>query len=104
MTPFQLIVFSIATWRVASLFVNEDGPWFIFEKLRYEAGIRNMEIGPGFLAQLLSCTWCFSLYVGVGWTLFYLWQPKIAFLCACAFALSAITIFVHAILDRLGAV
>lgn len=104
MTPFQLIVFGLATWRVASLFVNEDGPWFIFNKLRHRAGIRNMEIGPGFLAQLLSCIWCFSLYAGVGWILFYLWQPTIAFLCACAFALSAIAIFISAVLDRLGAV
>lgn len=108
MTLLQFIVFSLATWRVSSLFVNEDGPWFIFDKLRESVGIQRLTtayqgyfVPKKFFPQLLSCVWCFSMYAGAGWVLFFFFLPTVAQWIAFPFAFSSVTIFVNLVVERL---
>lgn len=114
MTLLQIIVFALATWRISSLLVNEDGPRKIFYMWRVYAGIVSVtkirydapdehyfEISEDFLAQVLSCVWCTSIYVGAAWVVFFLAFPTIAFYTAAAFSLSAFTILFSLVVEKL---
>ena len=78
MSLAELILLSLASWRLASLLVNEDGPGAIFAKLRYRAGIRYVvrqgangqpdaaRTAAGWLAEGLTCLWCVSVWCAAG--------------------------------------
>lgn len=71
MTAMQFIIYGLAVWRVSSLLVHEQGPFNVFTRIRGLAGIQhdvdgNVWIIPNrFLAQVLSCVWCVSLWVSL---------------------------------------
>lgn len=70
----------MATWRISSLLVNEEGPLELFARLRLlVSGI----------TDLLTCIWCCSVWVGIGFTALYWYLPAVAFWVALPFALSA---------------
>src|SRR3990172_3330830 len=75
MTLTSLLIYGLATWRISSILVNEAGPWDVFVRLRALAGIghdKNRQaviIPDGFFASILSCIWCCSVWVGLGWML-----------------------------------
>jgi hypothetical protein len=101
MTPLTFLVLGLATWRVASLLVNESGPFHVFTKIRKLAGIQHdsnekaLIVPDRFLAGVLSCVWCCSIYVGFFWLIFWSVFPTIAFLLACGFSLSALAITIN---------
>lgn len=94
----EILILGMATWRVSSLFVREDGPWFIFRKIREAVGISHDGWGKIFAvpdtlaAGMLSCLWCCSVWVGGAWALAYFFYPLIAYKLAIAFALSTAAI------------
>lgn len=55
MDYYQLIVGVLVVWRIAHLFFAEDGPWDAMAWLRGAAA--------GFLAGLLDCFYCLSLWI-----------------------------------------
>lgn len=57
----ELVIYLLAAWRITSMFVNEKGPANIFGKLRKKA-------------YLFTCFWCFSFWVGMLMSYFYI-QP-----------------------------
>ena len=91
----ELIVYMLATWRIASLLVNEAGPGNIFLKLRERVGIGHDSSGnvaaipDGFFPGVLACVWCCSIWVGFGWMIFGWIYPLIALKVATAFSFSA---------------
>ena len=94
MTPLEFIAYCLATWRISSLLVDEAGPFDVFVKIREVFGIKHKDRIPyeypeTFFAQLLSCVWCVSIWIGLFMTLAWLWVPEILFLVALPFALSA---------------
>jgi hypothetical protein len=59
-----VVLLGLATWRISSLLVNEDGPFYMFHRLRqwmgvYEAGEMRQT------ALLFSCVWCMSVWVAL---------------------------------------
>jgi len=70
----KLIETALAAWRLAHMLVNEDGPWAIFSRLRYWAGLRLVavkgedgrvhvsRVAANTLAEGLSCVWCVSVW------------------------------------------
>jgi len=98
---YKLILFGLATWRVASLLVHEDGPWRLFRRLREWAGIRHDEKGEalvipdGFLAGVLSCVWCCSMWVAAGWMVLFLAFGELAVIGAMVFGMSAVAVMVE---------
>lgn len=98
MTTATIVIFGLATWRVSSLLVGEDGPFYIFRKIREKFGITHDENGKplaipdGFFAQLLSCVFCASIWIGTGWLVFWLLSPDIAVKFAAVFSFSTIAI------------
>ena len=103
MTLTVVVVFGLATWRLSSLLVNEGGPFGVFLKLRTLAGIthdengRPLAIPDNFFAQLFSCVWCASVWVGVSWMVFWLFSPDVAIKLAAVFAFSTIAIMLDTI-------
>ena len=94
-----LIVLGLATWRLTSLFVWETGPFNIFQRIREKVGILHDETGhpyqypDTFFAQLLSCVWCFSIWVAF-FSVFYWIFPGVTIAVAMVPAISAIAILI----------
>lgn len=104
MDPF--FIFGLAVWRISSMLVNETGPWQIFERLRNRVGILHDQDGKpyqypdGFFPQLLSCTWCCSVWVGAGVTAWSVFSYRSIYYISLALALSAFAIFLDAIIKK----
>ena len=65
------VLASLAVWRITSLLVDEEGPFDIFEKLRWAVGLNKRErVEDNFIQKALSCFWCSSLYVAIPFALF----------------------------------
>lgn len=117
MSLVDLIVLALATWRLSSLLVGEDGPFDIFRSFRSfvgagefsQAGMDAERLTPqeiervmmnagrpeGFLAGLLSCVWCTSIWVALALALAVYLLPTITFYVALVFALSTMAILVQ---------
>jgi hypothetical protein len=99
----ELIVIGLATWRLTSLIVNEDGPFELLSKLRHALGVRYDEhsevYGTNVIANALTCVWCASLWVAVFWAVLFLSYPKISLIIALPFALSAIAIMIERLIN-----
>jgi hypothetical protein len=63
---FELLIVSLAGWRIASLLVEENGPFEIFAKLRDVAGVQFDERGERYanneFGKMLCCIWCTSVW------------------------------------------
>lgn len=75
----DLLLYGLATFRVANTFVFENGPFGVFELLR--------RFGKPF-----TCIWCISVYVGFAFALLRLVHTDVADIIALALALSALAI------------
>lgn len=101
MTLTYLLIFILAAWRITSLLVHEDGPFFVFKRLREITGIAHdengdvFEVPETFWAILFSCVWCCSIWVSLGWYLFWAFSPKVAVMFALPFAISGGTVFIE---------
>jgi len=84
-----MIESSLAAWRLAHMFVYEDGPWAVFARLRYAVGIRKVPIRVGTelksaivarstLAQGLTCLACVSVWSAA----LMIWVPPLRRLLA----------------------
>ena len=97
----HFLLLSLATWRIASLFTSEDGPLGIFRKLRDKVGITHdvngdIECIPDkFLCNLLSCIWCFSVWVAGFMVVLYIFLPTFAIYFSLWLSLSTISIMVN---------
>lgn len=62
------ILSGLAGWRLASLLVNESGPFSCFARARALAGVPDVgELHPRpFVGGLLSCIWCASVWTSAG--------------------------------------
>lgn len=101
MSAFEFAILSLATWRCASLIVHEEGPGNIFYRLREMVGIQHddqneiMVVPDRFLAKLLSCVWCASVWIGFAWMIAQTLLPTVTMFAGGAFALSAVAIWVE---------
>jgi hypothetical protein len=95
---------SLAAWRLASLVANEDGPWFIFKRVRQRAEQWCnryqfcRELG---LYELVTCEWCNSIWIGVGLTVVYLWIGESILYLALPLALSTVAIIIKYVVQLL---
>lgn len=79
----HIIVAAFAGWRIASLLVNESGPWNLFLRLRQRLGAEDdgvfFDTAP-FWHGLFSCVWCAAIWTTPPmWGLYYVapWLPGI---------------------------
>ena len=61
-----LVILALATWRLSSLLVREDGPFDVFGKFRSAVGVKYDEhsrpYGTNPVAEALTCLWCTSIW------------------------------------------
>lgn len=86
------ILAGLAGWRLASLLVQEDGPFSMFEIVRRWAGVPKigLQAPRPFVGGLLSCVWCCSVWTcGAAYALGYYvsWTP-VAVLAAMSTAIA----------------
>jgi hypothetical protein len=99
----EIAVLILATCRMASLLANEEGPGYLFEKVRYLVGVRYADendkasdrYGLNQLARLILCPWCSSVWIGMVWALLFALSQFVTFYLALPFALSAGAILLH---------
>jgi len=99
----EIAVLILATWRLVSLLANEEGPYQVFERIRYLVGVRYTDendknsdrYGLNQFARLILCPWCSSVWIGMGWALLFGLSQFVTFYLALPFALSAGAIFLH---------
>lgn len=60
-----LLVCGLTTWRISALYLYDAGPFDMFVKIRSVAGVYEPGEVRG-MAQLFSCMWCMSVWVGAG--------------------------------------
>ena len=90
----NLVIYILAVWRIANLFVNERGPFDLFLKIRSVAGITHdengfaLEIPETFFGQLLSCVWCSSIWIALFITVLWFVSSEWALRFAVILALS----------------
>lgn len=64
-----LLVLALSTWRISNLLMFEDGPFRVIAKLRVLLGVKEAydpsKIWTGFISELFSCMYCFSVWVGI---------------------------------------
>lgn len=105
MSVIELIVLSVAVWRVSHLLLNEAGPKDIFGRLRIWAGAEEIlddgsreviESPPdGSLAQLFQCMWCLSVWLGMAAAVSYLLCPHATVAVALPFFLSGVAVLIE---------
>lgn len=79
MTLFDALTVALATWRVSSLFTQEDGPYNIFGRLRERTT----------LGGALECLWCASVWVaGAVLLVWHVWRWPVRVLAASAAAIA----------------
>ena len=94
----EYVILALATWRLASLFSQEDGPFDVFIRFRHIVGVRYDDHGVPYGLNVLSkgmiCVACCSLWIGFLWAgLYYLWRDSVWI--ALPFALSAGAIMIE---------
>jgi hypothetical protein len=96
MKPMEFVVLALATWRLASLFANESGPYHIFKTFREWVCNNHPGIGEG-----LTCEWCNSVWFGSLITVaYFLWGGVAVWVCI-PLAFSTITIMLKYFRERL---
>jgi len=114
MTALTLVLTALASWRMASLLVNEDGPGAVFARLRRWAGISYvvrqdgngqpaaMRVAKGGLAEGLTCIWCVSVWCAAGFVLFGFipYANAVVTVLRDILAVSAAAILLHEALER----
>ena len=88
----KFVILALATWRLTSLLVWEDGPFEVFARIRHVLGVRydegNVPYGENWLAKGVVCPACTSVWFGIFWAVAYLLWPDVVWV-ALPFALSA---------------
>lgn len=106
MTFTEFLIYGAATWRIASLFVQERGPFDVFVKIRERFGFIHDDEGAvigipeNFFGELLSCVWCSSIWVALFWGIMIFLFPALSLKIAMIFAFSTIAVVID---NRLSA-
>ena len=93
----NLLIAALATWRLTTLLVNEDGPLDVLVKFRSLIGIKwdaqSESYGTNFIAEAFTCVWCLSIWIGAVVAIFI--APTLIWYPAYALALSAAAIIIE---------
>lgn len=65
----QIFLSALAVWRISNIIIYEDGPFFVFKKLRFWIGAEDFfgepTEEPNTIQKLFQCIWCLSIYVSI---------------------------------------
>lgn len=108
LTLIDLLLITLATWRLIRLFVYDAITKFVREQFldvketRGKMLLVKPEKGPRrTISDLLSCPWCFGVWACAAVTFFYLLTP-LAFYFVLFLALSAVATFLQILTNMIG--
>lgn len=82
MDILDVILVGLASWRMASLLVDEEGPGLIFEKIRDVVGANRPGEIEGFIPSVFSCIYCMSVWTTLLAFLLWLIAPIVVMIVA----------------------
>lgn len=88
-----VFLYGLATWRISHILSREEGPFRVFDSLRWLA--RRAGWGEGDYRRVaidLDCMWCTSVWVGLGLMLLHHHRRDVADFVVAVFVLSAVSI------------
>lgn len=102
---FGFLIICLAVWNLTSLLVQEEGPFKMFTRIRFWAGV---DIGPDnklykrygintvqdTIAGAFMCVWCMSRWVAILFILGYLLLPTATMVVSAILAASTVAIMV----------
>jgi hypothetical protein len=109
LTNIEWVILFLATWRLASLLADENGPQDIFYRLRTVLGVKyetvkyqyagtemekDIATSDRMLGRMILCIWCNSFWIGVVETIGILLVPHTTILLLTPFALSAMAVYI----------
>jgi len=102
MQLIEIIVYSLATYRIAEIIVNEGGPFNVFGKLQRMTGVIWDESSrpipaDNFFSEVLSCVYCLGVWIGIFFAVVSMFQFGI--FIAMPFAISAGALIVRRYID-----
>lgn len=104
MVVIDFAILILATWRLTSFLVEEEGPFNIFCKFRHWIGIRYDEwserYGTNVIASALTCVWCASVWVAIFLAIAYFIAGSLVVYVCLPFAISAGAIIIDEIANR----
>jgi len=79
METIELLTIILATYRIARLFPKDDGPFFVFKRIRSylmsKMVAENEELGRwANLSEGIECVYCMGLYSAIFCSLIMLWN------------------------------
>ena len=96
MKTLDFVILALATWRLASLFANESGPFSIFKIFREWICNKYPGIGEG-----LTCEWCNSVWFGTLITVAFFFLGGVVVWVCLPLALSTVTIMLKYFRERM---
>lgn len=70
MSPLDLLIAALATWRITHMLLYENGPFRTFRYMREALGVEYSEFDEdkiiSFRYEITTCIWCLSMWVGAG--------------------------------------
>jgi hypothetical protein len=116
MVLIEFFIIGFAVWRIALMLVDDIGPFDVFYRLRYWAGLREADDGTKYvqlksysrpfyvnlsetLAEGLNCVRCTSMWVALPFFVLYLVSPLITVYVAMPFFLSGVAVLMERIRD-----
>jgi len=92
---FDLVLLSLATFRLIRLFVYDAVTLFIREY------VANAQGGAGHLKHILGCPWCFGVWAGTLVVFFYYVMPM-AWFVFLILAISGVASFIQVLINMIG--
>lgn len=102
---YILLMSMLSIWRITRLFgdVAEAGPWHIMDKIRAAVGVTYDEysnpVASNQFAEGLMCVKCFSIWLGVLFTILYAISPEVLLFVSLPFALSAGAVIIEGFMN-----
>jgi len=98
----SVLIVPLAVWRVSNMLadVEQGGPFDILTKLRMLTGMyyndrSEPQFKDGSLAQLLSCVYCNSVWIGLLFTMALVCSIRATTIVSLPFALSGVAIIIE---------
>lgn len=89
MNPLDLLLYALATFRVALMFSKEQGPCGVFNKVRL-----CLEDRAACLTTGVHCLWCWSIWIGAFFAAYY-WLVGHADYFILMLAFSAVSVILN---------
>lgn len=94
----------LAVWRISSLLVQEDGPFYIFDRIRNKVGILwtedSVPYSNNVIGQIFLCVWCMSVWISFAFFFLYLVFGQLFVWCCWPFALSALACAIQGVSNK----